>query len=245
MEPGDLILTPSWAWHDHGNETKERVVWMDGLDIPLIQSVEAMFFQFYSAQQVAAERPANASKRLYGHTHLSPTWVKEKPKASPLLLYSWDRTWEALNTLRDHEGSAFDGIALEYRHPQTGGPVMPTMACWAQMSAREREKHRHTARRLLRGSRRGDGHDGKRFVGPGNYRVAAWALHEHANVVDQESASRSGHPMPRRWALRREALSRTAASESGFVFCRLIHFVVIQTPSLKFFDRRGRREVMC
>ncbi len=35
MEPGDLILTPSWAWHDHGNETKERVVWMDGLDIPL------------------------------------------------------------------------------------------------------------------------------------------------------------------------------------------------------------------
>ena len=19
MEPGDLILTPSWAWHDHGN----------------------------------------------------------------------------------------------------------------------------------------------------------------------------------------------------------------------------------
>src|SRR5262249_58090692 len=40
MEPGDLILTPSWAWHDHGNETKERVVWMDGLDIPLIQSLE-------------------------------------------------------------------------------------------------------------------------------------------------------------------------------------------------------------
>src|SRR5438309_7408193 len=25
MEPGDLILTPSWAWHDHGNETdKDR-----------------------------------------------------------------------------------------------------------------------------------------------------------------------------------------------------------------------------
>ena len=52
MEPGDLILTPSWAWHDHGNETKDRVVWMDGLDIPLIASLEAMFFQFYSAPQV-------------------------------------------------------------------------------------------------------------------------------------------------------------------------------------------------
>ena len=106
MEPGDLILTPSWAWHDHGNETKERVVWMDGLDIPLIQSLEAMFFQFYSAQQVPATRPPNASKRLHGHAHLSPTWVKEKPQSSPLLLYSWDRTWEALSALREHEGSS-------------------------------------------------------------------------------------------------------------------------------------------
>ncbi|HEY8692446.1 MAG TPA: cupin domain-containing protein, partial [Chloroflexota bacterium] len=36
MEPGDLILTPSWAWHDHGNDGQEMVVWMDGLDIPLV-----------------------------------------------------------------------------------------------------------------------------------------------------------------------------------------------------------------
>ena len=47
MAPGDLILTPSWAWHDHGNETDKPVVWMDGLDIPLVQALNAMFFQFY------------------------------------------------------------------------------------------------------------------------------------------------------------------------------------------------------
>ncbi len=127
MEPGDLILTPSWAWHDHGNETKDRVVWMDGLDIPLIASLEAMFFQFYSAPQVPASRPANASKALYGEGQLNPTWVKEKSQTSPLLLYSWKQTWAALDALRDHAGSPFDGIALDYRHPQTGGPVMPTM----------------------------------------------------------------------------------------------------------------------
>ena len=28
MAPGDLILTPSWAWHDHGNETSERCSWL-------------------------------------------------------------------------------------------------------------------------------------------------------------------------------------------------------------------------
>jgi len=47
MAPGDLILTPSWAWHDHGNETDKPVVWMDGLDVPLVQFLNAMFFQFY------------------------------------------------------------------------------------------------------------------------------------------------------------------------------------------------------
>jgi gentisate 1,2-dioxygenase len=66
MAPGDLILTPSWAWHDHGNETEERVVWMDGLGIPLIASEEAMFFQFYTSPQVPASRPANSSAQLFG-----------------------------------------------------------------------------------------------------------------------------------------------------------------------------------
>jgi gentisate 1,2-dioxygenase len=39
MAPGDLVLTPSWTWHDHGSESAEPVIWMDGLDVPLIQSL--------------------------------------------------------------------------------------------------------------------------------------------------------------------------------------------------------------
>jgi gentisate 1,2-dioxygenase len=194
MAPGDLILTPSWAWHDHGNETKERVVWMDGLDIPLIASLEAMFFQFYTAPQVAATRPANASKQLHGHAHLAPTWIKEKPLSSPLLLYSWERTREALGALREHEGSPFDGIALEYRHPQTGGPVMPTMACWAQL-LRPREQtqaHRHTGSAVYHVVQ-GEGAtiiDGQRFVWRKGDIIALppWALHEHANTSGREDA---------------------------------------------------------
>jgi gentisate 1,2-dioxygenase len=194
MEPGDLILTPSWAWHDHGNETKERVVWMDGLDIPLIASLEAMFFQFYTAQQVPATRPPNASKQMYGHGHISPTWIKEKPKSSPLLLYSWDQTWDALNALRDHEGSPFDGIALEYRHPQTGGPIMPTMACWAQLlSPGEHTKaHRHTGSAVYHVVK-GEGMtiiDGQRFSWSKGDIIALppWALHEHVNSSANEDA---------------------------------------------------------
>ncbi len=194
MAPGDLILTPSWAWHDHGNETAKRVVWMDGLDIPLIASVEAMFFQFYKEPQVPASRPANASKHLYGYAQLNPTWVKEKPRSSPLLLYSWDQTWEALNALRDHEGSAFDGVALEYRHPQTGGPVLPTMACWAQLlRPSERTKaHRHTGSAVYHVVK-GQGStiiDGQRFIwGKGDIiALPPWAVHEHANASKSEDA---------------------------------------------------------
>lgn len=35
MLPGDVILTPSWNWHDHGNNNDEPVIWLDGLDLPV------------------------------------------------------------------------------------------------------------------------------------------------------------------------------------------------------------------
>jgi gentisate 1,2-dioxygenase len=194
MEPGDLILTPSWAWHDHGNETKDRVVWMDGLDIPLIASLEAMFFQFYSAPQVPASRPANASKALYGEGQLNPTWVKEKSQTSPLLLYSWKQTWAALDALRDHAGSPFDGIALDYRHPQTGGPVMPTMGCRIQMlRPNERTKaHRHTGSAVYHVVK-GQGEtiiDGRKFSWCEGDIIALppWSLHEHVNCSATDDA---------------------------------------------------------
>lgn len=187
MEPGDLILTPSWSWHDHGNETKDRVVWMDGLDIPLIASLEAMFFQFYNQPQVPASRPANASKQLYGHAQLNPTWMKAKPKSSPLLLYSWQETWKALDALRSYEGSPFDGVALEYRHPQTGGSVMPTMACCVQLlrPGEQTKAHRHTGSAVYHCVKGAGGTviDGQCFNWSQGDIVALppWALHEHAN----------------------------------------------------------------
>lgn len=194
MAPGDLILTPSWSWHDHGNDTSQPVIWMDGLDIPLVGSLEAMFFQFYEERQVPATRPPNTSKQLYAHAHLGPTWVKEKPHASPLLLYSWDRTREALEALRDNEGSPFDGIALEYRHPQTGGPVLPTMACWVQLlrPGERTRAHRHTGSAVYYVVQ-GEGMtviDGQRFDWRAKdiFTLPPWALHEHANVSAKADA---------------------------------------------------------
>ena len=194
MAPGDLILTPSWAWHDHGNETDRPVVWMDGLDVPLVQALNAMFFQLHEDTQAAHDKPNDASLRLYGHVALSPTWVKERPRSSPLLLYSWARAWQSLNGLRDAAADPHDGVALEYTHPQTGGPILPTMACWIQM-LRPGERltaHRHTGSAVYYVV---DGRgetiiDGRRFAwGKGDiFVLPSWALHEHANTAPTQPA---------------------------------------------------------
>jgi gentisate 1,2-dioxygenase len=43
MHPGDLILTPSWTFHDHGNPGDSPVIWLDGLDIPLVNFFDSSF----------------------------------------------------------------------------------------------------------------------------------------------------------------------------------------------------------
>jgi gentisate 1,2-dioxygenase len=45
MLPGDVVLTPSWCWHGHANETDATSYWIDFLDVPFVQHSEAMFFE--------------------------------------------------------------------------------------------------------------------------------------------------------------------------------------------------------
>src|SRR5881392_981541 len=45
MRRGDLLLTAGWRWHEHHNTGAEAMVWLDGLDIPLVSSLDAGFFE--------------------------------------------------------------------------------------------------------------------------------------------------------------------------------------------------------
>lgn len=194
MKPGDLVLTPSWTWHDHGNETAERVVWLDGLDIPLVQSLDAMFFEMYGERQVPLSRESNQSQRLHGAAGLQPTWIEEKPRWSPLLIYSFETAEAALLSMRDQEGSPEDGVVLEYKHPLGGGSVLPTAACYIQLltPGRRGTAHRHTGSVVYQVVR-GQGVtiiDGHEYHWQKNDVIAipAWALHEHANTSASEDA---------------------------------------------------------
>lgn len=45
MRPGDVLLTPNWAWHAHENNGAENCYWMDFLDVPLVHLLEPMFYE--------------------------------------------------------------------------------------------------------------------------------------------------------------------------------------------------------
>ena len=64
MSPGDLILTPSWTWHDHGNEGDEPVTWLDVLDLPLVEKLGPIFLE--PGDGAAAPQPGVSFHFPYG-----------------------------------------------------------------------------------------------------------------------------------------------------------------------------------
>ncbi len=132
MEVGDLILTPSWVWHDHGHEGTEPVVWLDGLDIPLVRYLGPVFAQPYPEAEYPAGRPSGDNMSRYG-ANLRPMGTNGNSQNSPVFHYPYARTREALEKLElSDEIDSHQGIKLEYINPATGGPVMPTIGTYIQ-----------------------------------------------------------------------------------------------------------------
>ena len=69
MHPGDFILTPSWTYHDHGNPGNEPVVWLDGLDVPIVNIFDTSFAERYPGEIAAAHDPR---RRLAGALRRQP-----------------------------------------------------------------------------------------------------------------------------------------------------------------------------
>ncbi|MEY4653283.1 MAG: hypothetical protein RI884_1864 [Pseudomonadota bacterium] len=133
MQPGDFIITPSWAFHDHGSEADAPVVWLDGLDIPMIRFLDAGFAQNGASQSQAVTRPEGTSLARYGHNMAPVHHDAPYGLTSPIFSYPYARTREALERLeRDAPIDPWDGVKLRYTNPQTGGWPMPTMATFMQ-----------------------------------------------------------------------------------------------------------------
>ncbi|MBT6277016.1 MAG: gentisate 1,2-dioxygenase [Chromatiales bacterium] len=130
MHPGDFVITPPWAWHDHGNDGDGPVAWLDGLDIPMMQFFEAVFTEHSNALRQSSGRPEGDCAARFG-SGLMPIGYKNNSAASPIFNYPYDRTRNAL--LACARGEAPDphtGVTMRYVNPVDGGWAMPTLATW-------------------------------------------------------------------------------------------------------------------
>ena len=135
MRPGDFIITPSWTWHDHGNpEQGEPVVWLDGLDIPLLRFLDAGFAENYPEAQQPVTRGEGTSAARYAANLLPLDFVSPHGRTSPIFCYPYARAREALAKLaRETEPSAWHGTKMRYVNPATGGYPIPTIAAFLQL----------------------------------------------------------------------------------------------------------------
>ncbi|MFZ9335190.1 MAG: gentisate 1,2-dioxygenase [Burkholderiaceae bacterium] len=133
MRPGDFIITPSWTWHDHGNDADVPVVWLDGLDIPLIRFLDAGFAQNDTRKSQDVARAEGSSFARYGHNMAPVRGTSPFGQTSPIFSYPYDRSREALDRLERSEAiDPWDGGKLRYVNPLTGGSPMPTMQTFMQ-----------------------------------------------------------------------------------------------------------------
>jgi gentisate 1,2-dioxygenase len=135
MRPGDFIVTPSWSWHEHRNESDEPTIWLDVLDVPLIRFLGAGFSEHYREPEYPQSAPPGDSRLRYGR-NLFPVGF-ERARASPVFAYPFDSAYEALDHLRAHgEWDACHGIKMQYIDPTTGGPAVPTISTFLQLVPR-------------------------------------------------------------------------------------------------------------
>jgi gentisate 1,2-dioxygenase len=55
MQRGDVILTPTWNYHDHGKDGDGPMIWLDGLDLPLFRHFPVHFVEHFSQPRYPAE----------------------------------------------------------------------------------------------------------------------------------------------------------------------------------------------
>lgn len=192
----DFVLTPNGTWHEHGvSSDGTPCIWQDGLDIPLVNAMEAGFYAVHPDLNQAITFPVNDSTAKWGGTALHPQnhgWTKPY---SPLFKYEWGPTYEALQRhAKVTDGRPFDGVLMNYVNPLTGGPVMQTMGASMQLlRPGERTKaHRHTGSFLYQVAK-GSGYsiiNGQRFDWTERdiFCVPSWMFHEHANASTTEDA---------------------------------------------------------
>jgi gentisate 1,2-dioxygenase len=180
----DFVLTPNGTWHEHGVDAGgTQCIWQDGLDIPLMNSLDA---NFYEVHPKLNQKPSKLSRR---------NWKKPY---SPVFLYKWDDSYKAVK-----KNSFF-----EYKNPLTGGPVMPTMGAQLELISRSSKSKRHTGSQIYQVAS-GSGWSeiaGKRFEWEEKdiFCIPSWAEYRHGSSSEAVLFSFNDLPAMKALSLYRE-----------------------------------------
>jgi gentisate 1,2-dioxygenase len=165
MEPGDLIITPPMRWHDHGHEGARPMVWLDGLDIPLVRSFDASWASRMRPAQPPLTATDSSQDELSG-AGLVPRESRYEDTGYPQVRWPWTSVRRALHAVAG-ASPAERPVVLRYVNPRTGAPPLATMgaeAQWLRPGERTRRERRTTSAvfHVLEG--RGESHVGDRTL---------------------------------------------------------------------------------
>ena len=210
MRPGDFVTTPSWTWHDHGNESDQPMVWLDGLDIPIVKFFYSSFAEDLDADSQTLSRPIGDNLARFG-TGLLPVGYENTTPASPVFNYPYERTREALEKLREaQDWDSCHGLKMCYVNPTTGGYALPTMATYMQLlpNGMTTAPYRSTdgmVYSVVEGTGRTIASGEKMPWGPRDtFVIPSWCSHHHEADGDSVLFSFSDRPIQEKIGLWRE-----------------------------------------
>src|SRR3569623_236827 len=145
--PGDIVLTPNDTWHNHGTVGNETALNLSVLDLPLVESLNAVHFEhdyremengkLVSKKQQSERFSPDYSQRIYGYGGLLPRFASKQARgagtSSPMFVYRYDQVRELLHRHRDNDADPHDGLMVEYVDPTNGQPVFKTITFFMQM----------------------------------------------------------------------------------------------------------------
>lgn len=132
MRRGDFITTPSWTWHDHENTGDGPLIWLDGLDVPMVNFFGAKFAEENETDQQPIHRAPDDSTARWG-VGLRPFVDPSMRPYSPIYSYRYDRIRPALMAMAASEPAhPQHGWKMVYSNPRDGGHVLPTIAAFLQ-----------------------------------------------------------------------------------------------------------------
>lgn len=132
MAPGDLVLTPTDCWHEHGHKGEGPMLWLDILDLPLCVPLDGMTFEPGQLSSHLADVP-DASETAYSCPGLVPYRApNEQRPRYPMMIYRWAKVREALQATAA-VWDAHRPLHFMYVNPETGQSALAAYNFSARM----------------------------------------------------------------------------------------------------------------